>query len=136
MVYRKLQWVALFTTDLDLSVVQIIEYYGARWKIESGFKEIKQDIGSAKSQIRNPQAVTNHLNYCMMAATVTWIYADRIDHAPRRCYAVNDRMHFALSDVRKLITQAALDKDYVSVCPKPGEPVQNSFIAALLRMVA
>lgn len=135
-VYRRSQWVALFTTDLDLSVEQIIEYYGARWKIESGFKEIKQDIGSAKSQTWNPHAVTNHLNFCMMATTVTWIYADRIDHTPKRCYAVNDRKHFAFSDVRKLITQAVLDKDFASVCPKPGKPIQNSFVAALLRMVA
>jgi IS4 transposase len=41
--------VALFTTDLALSVEQIIEFYGARWKIESGFKELKQEIGSQKS---------------------------------------------------------------------------------------
>jgi len=135
-VYRKHQWVALFTTDLDLSVEQIIEYYGARWKIESGFKEIKQDIGSTKSQTWNPHAVTNHLNFCMMAATVTWIYADRLDHTPTRRYAVNNRKHFAFSDVRKLITQAALDKDFNRVCPKPGKPAQNSFIATLLRMVA
>jgi hypothetical protein len=33
-VFRKTQWVAMFTTDLELSVTQIIEYYGARWKIE------------------------------------------------------------------------------------------------------
>lgn len=71
-VYRKSNWIALFTTGLDLSVEQIIEYYGARWKIESGFKEIKQEIGSSKSQPSNPHAVTNHLNVCMMAATVTW----------------------------------------------------------------
>jgi len=135
-VYRKSQWIALFSTDLVLSVVQIIEYYGARWKIESGFKEIKQDIGSTKSQTWNPHAVTNHLNFCMMAATLTWIYADRLDYTPTRCYAINNRKHFAFSDVRKLITQAALDKDFVRVCPKPGKPTQNSFIAALLRMVA
>jgi len=135
-VYRKSQWVALFTTDLDLSVEQIIEYYGARWKIESGFKEIKQDIGSIKSQTWNPHAVTNHLNFCMMAATITWIYADRLEYTPTRCYAVNNRKHFAFSDVRKLITQAALDKDFITVCPKPGKPSQNSFITTLLRMVA
>ncbi len=135
-VYRQSQWLALFTTDLNLSVEHIIEYYGARWKIESGFKEIKQDIGSTKSQTWNPHAVTNHLSFCMMAMTVTWIYADRLDYTPTRCYAVNNRTHFAFSDVRKLLTQAALDKDFVRVCPKPGKPSQNSFIAALLRMVA
>ncbi len=36
-VFRKTRWVALFTTDMALSVEQIIEYNGARWKIESGF---------------------------------------------------------------------------------------------------
>jgi len=40
-VFRKTQWIAMFTTDLELSETQIIEYYGARWKIESGFKELK-----------------------------------------------------------------------------------------------
>ena len=135
-VYRKSTWIALVTTDLDLSVEQIIEYYGARWKIESGFKEIKQEIGSAKSQTRNPYAVSNHLNFCMMAATITWVYADHLEHTPQRCYAVNNRQHFAFSDVRKLITQAALDKDFSTLFPNLGKPTQKSFIGALLRMVA
>jgi IS4 transposase len=42
-VFRKTQWVALFSTDLTLSVEEIIEYYGARWKIEACFKELKRD---------------------------------------------------------------------------------------------
>jgi hypothetical protein len=33
-IYRKTQWVALYSTDLTLSVAQIIEYYDARWKID------------------------------------------------------------------------------------------------------
>ena len=77
-VYRQSHWIALYTTDLDLSVEQMIEYYGARWKIESGFKEIKQEIGSSKSQTWNPHEVSNHLSFCMTATTVTWIYADRL----------------------------------------------------------
>ncbi|MBN4053175.1 transposase, partial [bacterium AH-315-L15] len=135
-IYRKSQWVTLFSTDLDLSVEQIIEYYGARWKIESGFKEIKQEIGSAKSQNRNPHSVTNHLNFCMMAATIIWLYADHLEQAPKRCYAVNNRQHFAFSDARKLITQAALDKDFLTLCHKSPKPTQNPFISALLRLVA
>jgi hypothetical protein len=71
-----------------------------------------------------------------MAATVTWIYAHHLDKTPQRCYVVNNRNYFAFSDVRKLITQAALDKDFVTFCPKPGKPKQNSFIDVLLRMVA
>ncbi|MGB5560140.1 MAG: transposase, partial [Paracoccaceae bacterium] len=86
-VFRKTQWVALMTTDLTLSVAQIVEYYGARWKIEAGFREIKQEIGSAETQTRNPDAVTNHLNFCMAATAITWIYGAHLTKAPPRRYA-------------------------------------------------
>jgi hypothetical protein len=51
--------------------------------MESYFKELKQDMGSQKSQCRTAQSVTNHLNFCMMATTITWIYVDRIFYAVR-----------------------------------------------------
>jgi hypothetical protein len=51
--------VALVTTDLTLSLVQIVEYYGVRWKSEAGFREIKQEISRAETPTRTPEAVTN-----------------------------------------------------------------------------
>jgi hypothetical protein len=135
-VFRRTQYVALFTTDLSLSVQQIIEYYGARWKIESGFKEIKQEIGSARTQTRNAFAVTNHLHFCMMATTLTWVYADRINADPERRHKVKGRTSFAFSDVRRLMAEAALDPDFQRVCPKPRQTPPNSFVETLLRMVA
>lgn len=135
-VYRKSRYVALFTTDLTLSVEQIIEFYGARWKIEAGFKEIKQEIGSAKSQTRNADAVINHLNFCMMATTLTWIYADRLQTEPDRRHKIRGRASFAFSDVRRVIAEAALDPNFQSICPRPTQTAQNSFVKTLLRMVA
>jgi len=72
----------------------------------------------------------------LLAVSSSWHTADYLEKTPQRCYAVNNRAHFAFSDVRKLITQAALDKNFDTFCPKPGKPKQNSFISALLRMVA
>ncbi|BCG62683.1 MAG: transposase, IS4 family [Methyloprofundus sp.] len=135
-VFRKTQWIALFSTDLSLSVTQMIEFYGARWKIESGFKELKQDIGSQKSQCRNAHSVTNHLNFCMMASTLTWIYADRLKADPERRHKVKGRASFAFSDVRRIITEAALNPDFNHVCPKPSNSPINPLVAVLLRMVA
>jgi len=126
----------LVRADLTLSTQQIIEFYGARWKIESGYKEIKQDIGSTKSQTRNADAVTNHLNFCMMAATVTWIYADRIKNDPERRHIVKGRTSFAFSDVRRLVANAALSEDFLRLWPASPKPRQNSFVSVLLRMVA
>lgn len=83
-VFRKTQWVALVTTDLRLTVEQLIEYYGERWKIEAGFREIKQEIGSAETQTRHPDAVTNHLYFCMAATAIAWIYGAHSAAAPPR----------------------------------------------------
>lgn len=135
-VYRTSRYVALASTDLSLSVEQIIEYYGARWKIESGFKEIKQEIGSAKSQTRTADAVSNHLNFCMMATTLTWIYAERLLQAPQRRHQIRGRSAFAFSDVRRLLAEAALHPDFQSLCPRPHQSPQNPFVQMLLRMVA
>jgi SRSO17 transposase len=135
-VYRQTRYVALMTTDLTLSVKQIIEFYGARWKIEAGFKEIKQEIGSSKSQTRNADAVLNHLNFCMMATTLTWIYADRLQCAPDRKHKIRGRTGFAFSDVRRIIAEAALHQDFQSICPLPAQRPQKSFVKTLLCMVA
>ena len=135
-IFRKTRYVALMTTDLSLSVEQIIGYYGARWKIESGFKEIKQEIGSARAQVRNSEAVINHLNFCMMATTLTWIYAGRLQDAPDRRHKIRGRSSFAFSDVRRILAEAALNPDFQSICPCPVQTPQNPFINTLLRMVA
>lgn len=135
-IFRKTQWIALFSTDLDLTAEQIIEYYGARWKIESGFKEIKQDIGSSKSQARNAHAVINHINFSMMAATITWIYGALIEHIPERRHKVRGRNSYAFSDLRHIIANAAMTDNFSAVCDKHSKLSRKSFVDTLLRMVA
>jgi len=135
-VYRKTRWIALFSTDLTLSVQEIVEYYGARWKIEATFKELKRDIGSADTQVRNPKAVTNHLHFCMMATSLAWIYASLLEKTPSRRHIVKGRNHFAFSDVRRLIAKAALDDNFSILCPVPRKSVVNSLVAVLLRIAA
>ena len=135
-IYRQTQWVALYSTDLSLSVQKIIEYYGARWKIEALFKELKRDIGSADTQTRHPQAVGNHLHFCMMATAVTWIYANRIEKTPTRRHAVDGRHHFAFSDVRRSVAKAALDDNFNRLFPVQSKSVVNSLVEVLLRMAA
>jgi hypothetical protein len=135
-IYRRTQWVALYSTDLTLSVRQIVEYYGARWKIEALFKELKRDIGSTETQTRHPQAVTNHLHFCMLATSVAWIYASRIENTPTRRHAVDGRRHFAFSDVRRSVAKAALDDNFVRFFQAPRKSVINSLAAVLLRLAA
>jgi hypothetical protein len=135
-VYRRTQWVALMSTDLDLSIEQIIEYYSARWKIEAGFREIKQEIGSTHTQTRNPDAVFNHLNFCMAATTITWIYAERLKQAPIRRYASENTTEYAFADVRRALAKDLANEGFGSDCQDPGKSDRNPLISTVMRLVA
>jgi len=135
-VYRKTQWVALMTTDLALSIEQIIEFYSARWKIEAGFREIKQEIGSAHTQTRNPDAVTNHLHFCMAATTLTWIYAAHLPQPPTRRYASRTTREFAFADVRRALAKQLAEQGFEGDCPDADKPRGKSLISVVMRLVA
>lgn len=135
-VYRKTQWVALMTTDLTLSVEQLIEYYSARWKIEAGFREIKQEIGSAHTQTRNPDAVVNHLHFCMAATAITWIYAANLKQAPIRRYASQNTTEYAFADVRRSLAKHLARGGFGIDCQDPGKSHRKPLISAVMRLVA
>jgi len=55
-VFRETQWITLFSTDLDLTTAQIIEYYGASLpavrqggKLNPVAKESNRTLGAAKA---------------------------------------------------------------------------------------
>ena len=135
-VYYRKNMVALFTTDLMLGIEKVIEYYSARWKQESGFKELKQDIGSQKTQARSKNAVTNHLNFCMMAVILTWIYAARLDKQPSRRNSRTNQTSFTFSDVRYLIATAVSQQDFLKVIFKSRKTPKNNLISAIIRLAA
>jgi hypothetical protein len=135
-IFRRTRWIALVTTDLTLTVPQIIEYYGARWKIEAGFREIKQEIGSAQTQTRTPDAVTNHLNFCMVATTITWIYGAGLQQAPARRYAAGRRTEYAFADVRRALAHDLADVGFGVDCGNPGHGTRNPLVAAVMGLAA
>ena len=135
-VYRRTHWVALVTTDLELTVAQIIEYYSARWKIEAGFREIKQEIGSAYTQTRKPDAVTNHLHFCMMATSLVWLYAAHCPEPPARRYHSAHTTEFAFADVRRALSRSFAEEGFGIVCAEADKPHRNPLIATIMDLVA
>lgn len=135
-VYRRTQWVALVTTDLELTVAQIIELYSARWKIEAGFREIKQEIGSAYTQTRKPDSVTNHLHFCMLATSLVWLYAAYCPAPPDRRYHSEHTKEFAFADVRRALSRSFAEEGFGIVCADPGKPPRNPLIATIMDLVA
>ena len=135
-VYYKQSWVALFSTDTSLTVAQIIEWYGARWKIESGFKELKQELGSLSCQARKEHSVTNHLHFCMMAMSLLWLYAAQQPNKPVRRHSVTHRGSFAFSDIRRLFAEGIAQEKFnegLGFFPKTHK---NNLISTMLKLAA
>ena len=93
-------------------------------------------ISGAACRARTADAVTNLYYFCLVAATLTWIYADRIVPDLQRRHFVKGRTSFAFSDVRRLIADAAMDPNYMRVWPGDNEVPKNDFAALPLRLVA
>lgn len=54
-----------FTTDLHMSVVDILQCYGGRWSIEVVFRECKQYLGLNDPQARTQNAVLRMTPFCL-----------------------------------------------------------------------
>jgi len=64
---RKSDWLALLSTDVDLSAEDIVRTYGKRWDIEVFFKMIKQHLSLAKEiQYRDYDALIGHTSILFM----------------------------------------------------------------------
>ena len=70
-----------------------IEYYGARRKIEVGFKKFKREVSSAETQNKRPYAVLNHLRHGVLVASLTGIWASKLEKNTKGSTAGKGRGH-------------------------------------------
>jgi len=105
-------------------------------KMRQRHRMIESNPRASRNQMRNAQSVMNHLNFCMMAATATWLYAIHLEHAPERRHIIRGRSSFAFSDIRHIIAKTVLSEHFDRVCSQKVKPAKNLPVAELLRMVA
>lgn len=77
----------------------------------------------------------NHPQMCLMASTFTWIYADRLKADPQHRHKVEDRASFAFSNMRGLIAEVAIGRNFDN-SPLAAQSTQNPLVTVLMRMVA
>jgi hypothetical protein len=61
----------LFTTDLRLEAIEVIESFAKRWTIEQLFSVAKNQMGLDTAEVRKERSVVRHATLCM--ALLTWI---------------------------------------------------------------
>lgn len=59
--------ILLFSTDLTIPPVKIIEFYSARWKIEIAFRDLKEMGKMGDYRVRNKEGMTKHITLCFVA---------------------------------------------------------------------
>jgi len=135
-VYRKNHVFPLITTDLELSAEEMIEFYSARWKIESGFKELKHEVGAIDSQCRTSLAVENHFDLCCFATSLAWLSALQTEKPPKRLHPTAKSNSFAFADVRRRIASEMECGIFNRGCPESVIPAVKFICSALFRISA
>jgi hypothetical protein len=67
----------LFSTDVELSAIQVIESFSKRWTIEQLFSVAKNQMGLGTAEVRKQRSVLRHAALCMALITWTEIWAFR-----------------------------------------------------------
>jgi len=135
-IYRKNSVFPLLSTDLDMSAEEMIEYYSARWKIESGFKEIKHEIAALDSQCRNANAVENHFELCCFVTSMAWAYVLLTPKAPARMHPTSKSNAYAFADVRRQIISELHHSIFHIGCLKEVIPAVKFICSKIFYMAA
>ena len=119
--------------EKSLDVPKILS---ARWKIESGFKELKHEIGALDNQARKKESVENHFELCCMAVTMRWIYAMKRKKTPAK--RLQNLSTFTFADIREEIRKEYTDKsiNFNGVCSKTLKRAGNLILNSFFREVA
>ena len=65
------RYFCVFTSDLQLSVEEVIRHYRNRWQIETAFRDVKENFGFDSYQLRNPKSLDRFVQLSFLAATLT-----------------------------------------------------------------
>jgi len=82
-----------------------------------------------------PDAVTNHLQFCMAATTITWIYAEHLPQAPARRYPSKNTTEYAFADVRRALASALAKEGFDTDWQNVDKPSRNPLIRVVMRLV-
>jgi putative transposase len=105
--------VVLFSTDLDLSAAQLVDYYSLRFQIEFNFRHAKQYWGLEDFMNISQQAVTNaaHLAFLMVNFSTSML----------RPYREQDP-HFSILDLKAHFRALRYLSETIKMLPEPPKP--------------
>jgi putative transposase len=104
--------VVLFSTDLNLTAAQIVDYYSLRFQIEFNFRDAKQHWGLEDFMNISPQAVTNAVNLSFLMVNLS--------HAMLKPYRVHDPA-FSVLDLKARFRAHRYLSETIKLLPNPPD---------------
>ncbi len=80
--------------------------------------------------------MVNHLQFCMVATAITWIYAAHAAQAPSRRYASDHTTEYAFADVRRSLANDIANQGFGIDCHDTDNSERKPLISAVMRLVA
>lgn len=133
----KTAYVLLFSTDVDLDAILIVQYYRARFQIEFVFRDAKQFTGLCDAQTRNPQRLNFHFNASLTTLNLAK-YQEQLRHAqldtaqPSTPFSMTSYKRFAFNDhlLERFICQLELNPTLIKSHPNYQNLRSYGIIAA------
>jgi DDE superfamily endonuclease len=104
--------VVLFSTDLNLTAAQIVDYYSLRFQIEFNFRDAKQHWGLEDFMNVSPQAVTNAVNLAFLMVNLS--------HAMLTPYRSHDP-EFSVLDLKARFRAHRYLTETIKLLPNPPD---------------
>ncbi len=105
--------VVLFSTDLDLTAEQIVDYYSLRFQIEFNFRDAKQHWGLEDFMNTSQQAVTNAVNLAFLMVNLSQVML--------KPYRQQDT-HFSVRDLKAQFRARRYLSETIKMLPETPEP--------------
>jgi len=100
------KWIALISTDIDLTEEEIIEYYGKRWDIEPFHKVLKSTLLLEKEfQLRSFDAITAHS--AIVLTRYIFLSLENRENKDKR--SIGELFFFICDELSDITFQYALD---------------------------
>lgn len=127
----KPRYVLLFSTDVNLSALEVYRYYAARFQMEFLFRDSKQWTGLCDSQARDAKALDFHFNAALSAVNLAKLAAQvaeqatvrlteqTANHTTRPVFSLSSWKQYAFNEhlLDAFITNLALEPSWVKSHP-------------------
>lgn len=130
------KWVPLISTDVEMSVVEILETYATRFSIEEMFKDLKEEWGLGKQQVRNLNANIGTTMMIMWGYTLVelWAWEEKEDRLKDRSRSPWDDVlrRPSHADKRNALRRTMIEQEFIDAFGRKLEP---SIINSLLKFL-